>query len=129
MQSSPAAFRHPRSLNAISDASAPDEVNNTAKRLSIYKVIRRNGQVTNFDVNKIVGAMTKAFLDVEGQQAKQSGRIHETVQRLTDAITTALFRRMPDGGIVHIEDIQDQVELVLMRAGEQKVARSYVLYR
>ncbi|MGV6808696.1 MAG: ribonucleoside-diphosphate reductase subunit alpha [bacterium] len=129
MQSSPAAFRHPHALNAISGSSTTSEAHHTSKPFSIYKVIRRNGQVTDFDLNKIVVAMTKAFLDVEGKQAGQSGRIHETVQRLTDAITSALFRRMPDGGIVHIEDIQDQVELVLMRAGEQKVARSYVLYR
>jgi ribonucleoside-diphosphate reductase alpha chain len=96
---------------------------------NLYKVIRRNGQVTGFDANKIEVAMTKAFLDVEGQQAGDSARIRETVKKLTDSIKDALFRRMPDGGIVHIEDVQDHVELALMRAGEQKVARSYVLYR
>lgn len=96
---------------------------------SIYKVIRRNGQVTEFDASKIEIAMTKAFLDVEGDQASTSSRIREMVKTLADSVKQALFRRMPDGGIVHIEDIQDHVELSLMRAGEQKVARSYVLYR
>ncbi len=38
-------------------------------------------------------------------------------------------RRLPSGGTIHIEEIQDQVELALMRTGEQKVARSYVIYR
>lgn len=94
-----------------------------------FKVIRRNNQVTDFDVKKIELAMTKAFLDVEGEGASNSSRIHETVQKLTAEIEANLFRRMPDGGIVHIEDIQDQVELALMRNGEQKIARSYVIYR
>ena len=94
-----------------------------------FKVIRRNNQVTDFDAKKIQVAMTKAFLDVEGEGASNSSRIHETVEKLSTEIETNLFRRMPDGGIVHIEDIQDQVELALMRNGEQKVARSYVIYR
>ena len=93
------------------------------------KVIRRNGQVTDFDGNKIQVAMTKAFLDVEGSQASGSARIHDTVRKLTAQVVDALLRRTPEGGMVHIEDIQDQVELALMRAGEHKVARSYVLYR
>ncbi len=94
-----------------------------------YKVIRRNNKVTGFDSSKISVALTKAFLDVEGGTAAASTRVHETVEHLSEQITRALTRRMPGGGTVHIEDIQDQVELALMRAGEQKVARSYVIYR
>ncbi len=93
------------------------------------KVIRRNGQVTDFNGSKIQVAMTKAFLDVEGSNAAGSARIHDTVGKLTAQVVEALLRRIPEGGMVHIEDIQDQVELALMRAGEHKVARSYVLYR
>jgi len=93
------------------------------------QVIRRNGQVTHFDPSKIAVAMTKAFLAVEGGSAAASSRIHERVQALTEQVVTALTRRLPGGGTVHIEDIQDQVELALMRAGEHKVARDYVLYR
>jgi len=94
-----------------------------------YKVIRRNGKVTDFDSSKIAVAMTKAFLAVEGDAAKDSRRIHETVTELTKQVSENLLRRLDDGGTVHIEDIQDQVELALMRAGEYKIARSYVLYR
>ncbi|MFQ5642634.1 MAG: ribonucleoside-diphosphate reductase subunit alpha [Thiogranum sp.] len=94
-----------------------------------YKVIRRNGKITRFDAAKISVALTKAFLAVEGGRAAASGRIHETVERLTLCVQEALFRRSPDGGVVHIEDIQDQVELELMRSGEHKIARAYVLYR
>lgn len=94
-----------------------------------YKVIRRNNKVTSFDSGKISVALTKAFLDVEGGTAAASTRVHETVENMCEQITRALTRRMPGGGTVHIEDIQDQVELALMRAGEQKVARSYVIYR
>ncbi len=93
------------------------------------RVIRRNGKVTNFDANKIAVAMTKAFLAVEGGSAAASHRVHDLVQSLTEQLSDALMRRNPAGGTVHIEDIQDQVELALMRSGEHKVARSYVLYR
>ncbi|MEN8260603.1 MAG: ATP cone domain-containing protein, partial [Pseudomonadota bacterium] len=93
------------------------------------RVIRRNGKVTSFDANKIAVAITKAFLAVEGGSAAASRRIHDNVAELTDQIVKALTRRLPSGGTVHIEDIQDQVELALMRNGHQKIARSYVLYR
>ncbi len=93
------------------------------------QVIRRNGKVTHFDPNKIMVAMTKAFLAVEGGGAAASSRVHDRVRELTEQVTGALTRRLPGGGTVHIEDIQDQVELALMRAGEHKVARDYVIYR
>ena len=93
------------------------------------KVIRRNGALASFNADKICTAMTKAFLAVEGSTAAGSSRINETVSQLVKTITDTFMRRMPTGGTIHIEDIQDQVELILMRAGEQKVARAYVLYR
>ncbi|MDH5353468.1 MAG: ribonucleoside-diphosphate reductase subunit alpha [Gammaproteobacteria bacterium] len=96
---------------------------------NMYNVVRRNGKLTSFDKNKIEVAMTKAFLAVEGGQAAASSRVHETVARLTNLVVETLTRRQPDGGTFHIEDIQDQVELSLMRNGEQKIARAYVLYR
>ncbi|TDJ22567.1 MAG: ribonucleoside-diphosphate reductase subunit alpha [Gammaproteobacteria bacterium] len=94
-----------------------------------YSVVRRNGKLTGFTKNKIAVAMTKAFLAVEGGQAAASTRVHETVEKLTDMVVEALTRRRPDGGTFHIEDIQDQVELAMMRNGDQKIARAYVLYR
>ena len=94
-----------------------------------YRVIRRNGKVTSFDADKIKIAITKAFLAVEGGGAAASRRIHETSETLTRRIIYALTRSQPDGGIFHIEDIQDYVELALMRNGNHKAARSYVLYR
>ena len=93
------------------------------------RVMKRNGAVVGFDATKIVVAMSKAFLAVEGNTAAASNRIHETVERLTAQVVDTFHRRMPSGGIVHIEDIQDQVELCLMRNGEHRVARDYVLYR
>ncbi len=94
-----------------------------------YRVIRRNGKITAFDGSKISVAITKAFLAVEGGSAAASKRIHETVEELTKQVIGSLTRRLPGGGTVHIEDIQDQVELALMRGGHHKVARAYVLYR
>lgn len=94
-----------------------------------YRVIRRNGKVTGFDASKIKVALTKAFLAVEGSNAAASTRIHTLVDDLTVQVENGVTRGMSAGGSVHIEDIQDYVELALMRAGEHKVARSYVLYR
>ncbi|MEW5791650.1 MAG: ribonucleoside-diphosphate reductase subunit alpha [Pseudomonadota bacterium] len=94
-----------------------------------YKVIRRNGGVVAFEPNKIAVAMTKAFLAVEGGTGAASARVRDVVARLTEQVVQILMRRQPGGGTVHIEDIQDQVELALMRAGEHEVARAYVLYR
>ncbi len=94
-----------------------------------FRVIRRNGKVTAYDREKIAIAMTKAFLAVEGGNAAASSRIHEIVSELSEQVELALTRRMPDGGTFHIEDIQDQVELALMRSGHQRVARAYVIYR
>ena len=93
------------------------------------RVIKRNGTVVAYTDDKITVAITKAFLAVEGGTAAASSRIHETVARLTEQVTATFKRRMPSGGTIHIEEIQDQVELALMRAGEQKVARDYVIYR
>src|SRR5438094_2871805 len=94
-----------------------------------YKVIRRNGAVVAFEPAKVSVAMTKAFLAVNGAQGAASARIRELVAALTDTVLAALMRRQPQGGTFHIEDIQDQVELALMRSGEHDVARAYVLYR
>jgi len=93
------------------------------------QVIRRNGQLTSFDASKIQIAVTKAFLAVEGNKAADSHRIRDIAAQLTQQISDGLFRRLPDDGTVHIEDIQDQVELALMRNGYHKIARAYVLYR
>lgn len=94
-----------------------------------YRVIRRNGSVTPFDSLKITVALTKAFLAVEGNGAAGSRRVHDVVEALTADIVTTLKRRSAEGRLFHIEDIQDQVELALMRSENHKVARAYVLYR
>ena len=98
-------------------------------RYAQYKVIRRNGSVVVFEPSKVAIAMTKAFIAVNGGQGAASARIREQVAMLTEGVVNALMRRQPSGGTFHIEDIQDQVELALMRAGEHNVARAYVLYR
>jgi ribonucleoside-diphosphate reductase alpha chain len=106
---------------------ADDQVRES--RFEQYKVIRRNGAVVGFEPAKVSIAMTKAFIAVNGAQGAASARIREMVDKLTENVIGALLRRRPDGGTFHIEDIQDQVELALMRGGEHEVARAYVLYR
>lgn len=107
------------SQSSTGSATAPGQI----------RVIKRNGAVVGYDESKVAVAITKAYLAVEGGTAAASSRVHETVTKLGKQITTIFRRRMPSGGTIHIEDIQDQVELALMRTGEHKVARSYVLYR
>ncbi|MGH8647866.1 MAG: ATP cone domain-containing protein, partial [Burkholderiales bacterium] len=109
---------------ALNDTPAAEEA-----RYAQYKVIRRNGSVVGFEPAKISIAVTKAFIAVNGGQGAASARVREQVAILTQNAVLALMRRQPSGGTFHIEDIQDQVELALMRSGEHNVARAYVLYR
>jgi len=92
-------------------------------------VCKRDGVRVTFDPQKITVAITKAFLATEGGQMAMSDAVHERSHAFTDQVVDRLQRRAPAGGVLHIEDIQDQVELTLMREGEHKVARSYVIYR
>ncbi|HEY1057910.1 MAG TPA: ribonucleoside-diphosphate reductase subunit alpha [Limnobacter sp.] len=113
-------------MSTASETATPQADNSAYAN---YKIIRRNGAVVGFEPSKIAVAMTKAFLAVNGGQGAASARIRELVEQLTHGVVNALVRRQPSGGIFHIEDIQDQVELALMRSGEAEVARAYVLYR
>ena len=111
-------------------ALATDPTNHAESNImSTHHVLRRNGKRTPFDRSKIAVALTKAFLAVEGGKAAASQRVHDTVEELTTTIVEALLRRLPESGLLHIEDVQDQVELALMRGGEHQVARAYVIYR
>ena len=109
-------------------ALAPSSPGATAP-LHDYQIIRRNGAVVGFEPSKISIAMTKAFLAVNGGQGAASARVRELVEQLTVGVVSTLMRHQPAGGTFHIEDVQDQVELALMRSGEHDVARAYVLYR
>jgi ribonucleoside-diphosphate reductase alpha chain len=118
----------------ISSVTVPAPVDSsldgrTPVALNDYRILRRNGSVMAFEPSKIALAMTRAFLAVSGGQGAASARIRELVGQLSEAVVAALVRRHPGGGTFHIEDVQDQVELALMRSGEHDVARAYVLYR
>lgn len=116
---------------AYSGATPSAAANNgtAANPLANYQIIRRNGAVVPFEPNKIAVAMMKAFLAVHGTQGAASASVRETVDGLTQAVIRALMRSRPGGGTFHIEDVQDQVELGLMRGGHHEIARAYVLYR
>jgi ribonucleoside-diphosphate reductase alpha chain len=102
---------------------------NQSSGAATLSVVRRNGTLSAFDSSKISVAISKAFVAVEGTGAEASQRIHATVESLTAQIVATLLRRHHGGQPISIEDVQDQVELALMRSGEHKVARAYVLYR
>ena len=118
---------HQASGSAIKRQDAADT--SQAQTLSQYQIIRRNGSVVPFEPGKIAVAMMKAFLAVHGTQGAASASVRETVDGLTQAVVRALMRSRPGGGTFHIEDVQDQVELGLMRGGHHEIARAYVLYR
>ncbi len=112
-----------------------NKINITSERPSsavepgILRVIKRNGSVVNFDISKIEVAITKAFLAVHTSAAAASSSVQQKVNSLAKSVHDTFSSRMPSGGTIHIEEIQDQVELALMRSEELKVARAYVVYR
>ncbi|BAT61819.1 ribonucleoside-diphosphate reductase 1 subunit alpha [Variibacter gotjawalensis] len=118
-------------ITEVNEAAVPFQVSTSAEKAAApgYQLIRRNGAVTSFDAGKIAVALTKAFLAVEGSAAAASRRIHDSVAELTAQVVANLTRRSDVGRTFHIEDVQDQVELALMRSEHHKVARAYVLYR
>ena len=119
----------PKSVRAPANPAAHDETGATPNPYSSYQIIRRNGAVVPFAPNKIAVALMKAFLAVHGTQGAASASVRETVDGLTQAVARALMRSRPGGGTFHIEDVQDQAELGLMRGGHHEIARAYVLYR
>ncbi|MES2742506.1 MAG: ribonucleoside-diphosphate reductase subunit alpha [Pseudomonadota bacterium] len=128
MQSSQDLSVHSATMPPATPAVASGPVHAGAA-LGDYRIIRRNGAVVAFEPSKIAIAVTKAFLAVNGGQGATSARVRELVEQLTANVVAALVRHHPTGGTFHIEDVQDQVELALMRSGEHDVARAYVLYR
>src|SRR5574343_1617931 len=123
-------------LNPASSAPSPmgfaqdsAQPNAAAQALANYQIIRRNGAVVPFEPNKIAVALMKAFLAVHGTQGAASASVREVVDELTQNVVRALVRSRPGGGTFHIEDVQDQVELGLMRSGQHDVAPAYVLSR
>ncbi|MET3179467.1 ribonucleoside-diphosphate reductase subunit alpha [Variovorax sp. NFACC27] len=125
---------NPQSTPRAVPSTPPQQQRDTAgspsgQNLAHYQIIRRNGAVVPFEPNKIAIAMMKAFLAVHGTQGAASASVRETVDTLTQGVIRALVRSRPGGGTFHIEDVQDQVELGLMRGGHHEIARAYVLYR
>ena len=119
----PTDAAHPTRPLGVSNVAA------AATAFAGYQIIRRNGAVVSFEPNKIAVALMKAFLAVHGTQGAASASVRETVEQLTESVVRALLRSRPGGGTFHIEDVQDHVELGLMRGGHHEVARAYVLYR
>ncbi len=123
-------LQSPQAVSGLMHMPAAEAAQAAAlQNLQQYQIIRRNGAVVPFEPNKIAVALMKAFLAVHGTQGAASASVREVVDQLTQAVARALMRSRPGGGTFHIEDVQDQVELGLMRSGHHEVARAYVLYR
>ena len=119
----------PVTSSVLASNPATGDTNAQSNPLAHYQIIRRNGGVVPFEPNKIAVAMMKAFLAVHGTQGAASASVREVVDTLTQGVIRALVRSRPGGGTFHIEDVQDHVELGLMRGGHHEIARAYVLYR
>jgi ribonucleoside-diphosphate reductase alpha chain len=115
-------------MSQVTATKMPD-LHTTTESTSPWKVLRRDGTVVDFEPTKISVAITKAFIAVEGGEGTVSSKVRDVVHKLTAQVADTLMKRLPDGGILHLEHVQDQVEIALMRAGEFEVARGYVLYR
>ena len=129
MQAAQTTPTTPRATPPQAASPGRDVAGAAGPALAHYQIIRRNGAVVPFAPDKIAVAMMKAFLAVHGTQGAASASVRETVEGLTQAVIKALVRSRPGGGTFHIEDVQDSVELGLMRGGHHEVARAYVLYR
>ncbi|PVZ71974.1 ribonucleoside-diphosphate reductase subunit alpha [Pelagibaculum spongiae] len=123
-----------RSSNALASDNSVVSLNQKYGQAStdLFQVRKRSGEVTTFDAERIRVAISKAFLAVEFPENSNAiipERIHQIADQLTAQVLSVFFSRMPTGGTLDIEQIQDQVELALMRDGHQLIARAYVLYR
>lgn len=88
----------------------------------MYQVIKRDGKITDFDLNKVSVAITKAF------EAQNKQYVPAIIDMLTLRVT-ADFESKIENNLVHVEDIQDSVEHVLEQSGYTDVAKAYILYR
>ena len=130
MQQTVSGQAHAPAAPVAFESDAPAAANQpTLSTYQSYQIIRRNGAVVSFEPSKIAVALMKAFLAVHGTSGAASASVRETVEQLTQNVVRALLRSRPSGGTFHIEDVQDQVELGLMRSSNHEVARAYVLYR
>lgn len=110
--------------------NAPTTPNQSSKlQPGVLYVKKRDGNIVNFDCYRIETALKKAFLATEKEKAYYSEHIQQSVLSLTGTVNDTIIDRYKNGGVIEIEMIQDVVELTLMKAGEHKVARAYVLYR
>ncbi|MDO8904167.1 ribonucleoside-diphosphate reductase subunit alpha [Hydrogenophaga sp.] len=129
MQTTSSSAAQPAAASLAAPVSLKPSSGSASAAFSHYQIIRRNGAVVSFEPSKIAVALMKAFLAVHGTQGAASASVRETVDALTQTVVKALVRSRPGGGTFHIEDVQDHVELGLMRSGHHEVARAYVLYR
>ena len=88
----------------------------------MYKILKRDGNIVEFDMQKIAGAIKKAF------DATETPYTDSVIDFLTLRVSANFLNKIKDG-IVSVEDIQDSVETVLSQGGYENVAKAYILYR
>ena len=88
----------------------------------MYRVVKRDGKIKDFDISKIVSAIVRAF------EAKQKEYNQSTIEFLALKVTAHFHDKIRDE-LITVEDIQDSVETVLIQAGYDDVAKAYILYR
>ena len=88
----------------------------------MFRVVKRDGRIVDFEISKIANAMKKAFDATETNY-------NQSVIDFLAVMVTADFQPKITDELIHIEDIQDSVESVLSRGGYENVAKAYILYR
>lgn len=88
----------------------------------MFKVVKRDGEIAEFDLSKISGAVAKAF------EARQMEYNNDMVDLLALRVTADFQKKIKDG-LIDVESVQDSVEQVLIQAGYADVAKAYILYR
>ena len=109
------------SVETLDNSTKNTVINKQNEEINLLSlsVVRRDGSITPFKSDKIANAIRKAFL--AQTDLRDSKQIDKSVSELTETVTAALTRRIANGDMIHIEDIQDQVELALMRGEHHKV--------
>ena len=88
----------------------------------MYSVIKRDGTIVDFDLEKIANAVIRAF-------ESQNKRYHQSTIDFLAVMVTAEFEPKIVDGAISVEEIQDSVEAVLIKGGYADVAKAYILYR
>jgi ribonucleoside-diphosphate reductase alpha chain len=116
---------------SLSSADIASAIKEGKDKMQKFTVVKRNGALMPFRRDRIHRALELAFRDTKkiAKDIPLSTEVSETVEQVTDLVIDHLYTFASKGASLTVEGIQDQVEVVLMKAGHHDVARDYIIYR